>query len=404
MRTTSNIPDKTPRKLFLGPFQPALESALASEIAAHKKACGPLAPLHIVVPARLLGLHLRRTLASELGGHCNLRVGTLRDLASEIDPSRFAPSIRLAPRFGLELLCARIARDVVPGNGYFSPVRDTKGFAAALLNTFTDLKEAAIAPDAFRRVAKVKKLQELSAAYAEFCRWLEERGLRTEADLFQGSPGPDLQSPVLLYGFYDLNTVQKQFIQKIQPSAVFFPWSEHGAYARPLLDWFQSLGFEIVSSPRSTLHAARSSVLSCPGEAAEVREAARAAFAYLREHPEKTFNEVAILCRSREQYDALFRDTLRHLGIPAYFRGGRPIGEHTDAKRLRLLLETIRSDFSCSAVMELAGHLGIPRTGTRSRWNSASSAANSNGARVARQTRRLGSLSNRCSPPATPCR
>ena len=84
----------------------------------------------------------------------------------------------------------------------------------------------------------------------------------------------------------------------------------------------------------------------------------RAALAFLREHPDNTFNDVAILCRSRDQYDALFRDTFRHLGVPAYFRGGRPIGEHLDAKLLRLLLETIRSDFSRAAVMELAGHIG----------------------------------------------
>jgi ATP-dependent helicase/DNAse subunit B len=71
----------------------------------------------------------------------------------------------------------------------------------------------------------------------------------------------------------------------------------------------------------------------------------------------RTFNDIAILCRSREQYDAVLRDTLDNLGIKAYFRGGRPLTEQSDARLLMLLLETIRSDFSRATVMELAGHL-----------------------------------------------
>jgi ATP-dependent helicase/nuclease subunit B len=338
-----------PRKLFLGPFQPALEFALASEIAADKKAHGPVAPIRVVVPTRVLGLHLRRTLAP----HVNLHFQTFSDL--------LPPTDSVAPPLGLELLCTRIAREIVPREGYFSPVRDTKGFANALLETFTDLKDATITPDAFRRAAKTKKLKELSVSYAEFCRWLDEHKFQTEADLLQQAQPSTLNAQTFLYGFYDLNAAQKRFVQELGPSAVFFPWPDPGApYAQPLLDWFKSVGYKAVSSPLTTLHAPRSTILSCPGEAAEVREAVRAVLAYLRDHPDKTFNDVAIVCRSREQYDALFRDTFRHLGIPTCFRGGRPIGEHIDAKLFRLLLEAIRGDYSRSAVLELAGHLGHP--------------------------------------------
>jgi ATP-dependent exoDNAse (exonuclease V) beta subunit len=56
--TTNNFPAQTPRKLFVGPFQPAFESALAAEIAAHKKDHGALAPLTVVVRTHLLCLHL----------------------------------------------------------------------------------------------------------------------------------------------------------------------------------------------------------------------------------------------------------------------------------------------------------------------------------------------------------
>jgi ATP-dependent helicase/nuclease subunit B len=343
-----------PRKLLIGPFHLGLESALADEIAAYKCAHGALAPLTVAVRTRLLGLYLRR----ELAPHINVDFQTLTDLLPQTD--------RIAPRRGLELLCARIARDVLPRDGYFSPVRETRGFHTALLKTFTDLKEAAIAPDAFCRTAKTKKLKELSAAYAAFCDWLDEHDFQTEADLFYQTPITSHRSPVFLYGFYDLNAAQKHFVQRIAPAVVFFPWTEHSAaYAQPLLDWFKDLGYQ-PTEPITANREPKTTVLSCPGEAAEVREAPRATLAYLSEHPGSTFNDVAILCRSREQYDALFRDTFRHLGIPTYFRGGRPIGEHLDAKLLRLILETIRSDYSRAAVMELACHLGHPAHRPRS--------------------------------------
>jgi ATP-dependent helicase/nuclease subunit B len=354
--STNNFSAQTPRKsarrIHCGAFQPVLESALAQEVAAHKQALGPLAPVTVVVPTRVLALHLRRKLAP----HINVRFQTFSDL--------LPPTNKPAPLPGLELLCARIARDVIPRDGYFSPVRETRGFCAALRETFTDLKEALIAPDAFHRAAETKKLKELSAAYAEYCRWLEEHDYQTEADLFPESQATSDQSPVFLYGFYDLNSVQKQFIQRLAPSAIFFPWTEHGApYAQPLLDWFKSLGYASPES-RSTFTpilsgpvAPRCTVVSAPGEVAEVREAARAALAYLREHPDNTFNDVAILCRSREPYDAILRDTLAHLGIKAYFRGGRPLAEQSDAQFVNLLLETIRTDFSRASVMELACHL-----------------------------------------------
>ncbi|HXJ44608.1 MAG TPA: hypothetical protein VNH18_35300, partial [Bryobacteraceae bacterium] len=73
MRTTNNFSAPTPRKIHLGPFQPTLETALAAEILTFRKTNGPLAPLTIVVPTRLLGLYLQRNLTKALtNGHANL--------------------------------------------------------------------------------------------------------------------------------------------------------------------------------------------------------------------------------------------------------------------------------------------------------------------------------------------
>ncbi len=313
-----------PRKLYLGAFQPHLEAALADEITAYKKTRGPLAPLTVVVPTRLLGLHLQRTLVP----HANLRFTTLDDLLQ----------MPAAPRFGLELLCRRLAKSC---EDYFAPVNDTPGFATALLETFKDLEQAGIS----RFTGKTKKLRELARAYTTYRQWLDDHDFRQSAV-------SNLQSPVFLYGFYDLTMIQKDFVERLNPAAIFFPRVEHAEFSQPLLDWFQS---RPVASSRP--QPVPSTIISCPGEPAEVREAFRAVLRYVAETG-KTFNDCAILCRSREQYDAIIRDTAGALGLPIYFRGGRPLTEHPDAKLLWLLLEVIRSNYSRATMMELACHIG----------------------------------------------
>ena len=234
-----------------------LEAALADEISARKKSRGALAPLTILVPTRLLGLHLQRTLARMLpNGHVNLRFHVLEDLL---------PKARQAPRLGLELLCDKIARNEISANGYFAPVRDTRGFRNSLLETFKDLEQAGVSPGLFRKAAgKSGKLSELSVAYTAYRDWLADHDFVTDSDLYQSAKLPDTDSETFLYGFYDLTAVQKQFVRKLSPSTVFFPWTGQNAYADPLLDWFQSQGYKsAVSSPRMDPKPA--TILSCPG-------------------------------------------------------------------------------------------------------------------------------------------
>jgi RecB family exonuclease len=357
--TTSNFSALTPRKIHIGPFQPTLETSLAAEISSRKASGGALTPITIVVPTRVLGLHLQRSLARALpGGHINLHFRTLTDLL---------PSARRAPPLGLELLCNRIVQDEVSATGYFAPVRETRGFRDALLETFKDLEQSGITPEAFRAAAgKSGKLFELANAYKTYRSRLADHGFVTESDLFLKSEISNLESELLLYGFYDLTAVQKQFVTALAPSIIFFPWAEHHAFAEPLFDWFKSRGYEAVA-PAPDIDHPPSTILSCPGEASEVREALREALTFVKADKNRTFNDVAILCRSREQYDPILRDTLGSLGIKAYFRGGRPLAEQSDARLLSLLLEIVRSDFCRASVIELACHLG-----PRSHWDALS--------------------------------
>lgn len=329
VRRTNNFPVPKPRKIHLGPFQPALETALADTLSAHKQTHGPLAPVTVIVPAQLLGLHLRRRLAP----HINVHFQTLDDL---LRPAH------VPPRLALELLCRQLAQK---SDAYYAPIQDTPGFAGALLNTFTDLQEAGL----------TKLSGKLADTYNSYRQWLAGHNF--------ANPAPQTANrEQYLYGFYDLNFTQKKFIESHAPSAVFFPATENDDYSQPLLDWFKSLDYKVVAS--SFIPHNSSLVVSAPGETAEVREAVRAIFDYLKQNPGKTFSDCAILCRSRDQYDAILRDTLPQLGVLAFFRGGRPLTEQHDAKLLLLLLTAIRSDYSRSTVIELACHIG-----PRSNWD-----------------------------------
>ena len=339
MPRINKISKPTPRKLFCGAFQPDLETALVREISAVKVAQGPLAPVTVLVPTRLLGLHLQRTIARQLTGHANLRFQTLDELL---------PAGALPAPLALELLCRQIALGL-PADGYFGPVRETAGFAKALLATFTDLHEAGLTTFP----GTTAKLRELGTAYRQFCEWLAQHDFVTA---LAPAANSRLPVPIFLYGFYDLNTVQKKLVEQLAPVVSFFPATTHNDYSRPLLNWFQSIGYTVASS--SFIHPSSLSIVSAPGEAAEVREAVRAISDYLYRRPDQTFADCAILCRSRDQYDAILRDTLPALGVRAFFRGGRPLSEHPDARLFLLLLEAIRSDFSRAAVLELACHLG----------------------------------------------
>lgn len=369
--------DRFSPPLFLGAFA-ALESALAERIFAHKKERGPLAPLQVLVPTHLLGLHLQRVLARcppLESVHANVRFATLEDFARK----QLAPfALRPPQPWGLELLCARLAREVIPRNGYFHAVRETKGFSEALLATFTDLQEALVPPRTFSAKADTPKLKELAAAYVEFCDWLQKHNWHTDASLFAQSPASNLQSPVFLYGFYDLNAAQKAFVERLGPAAVFFPGAKKNeGFSLPLRDWFLARNFHLHTLPPPPPRSLVPSILSAPGEAAEVREALREALAFAREG--NRFHDIAILSRNRQPFDPILRDTLAHVGIRAFFRGGRPLIESADAKLLLLLLQAVRSDFHRAIVMELACQIGdhadwdalsvkLGVVGTQSQW------------------------------------
>ncbi|MFQ5894611.1 MAG: PD-(D/E)XK nuclease family protein, partial [Nitrospinota bacterium] len=205
--------------------------------------------------------------------------------------------------------------------------------------------------------------------------------LREAARRAPSSPTLREASLFCLYGFYDMNPLQRELaracLQAVPRAAVFFPWAvaETGAppgdqedhpalaFAQPLKEWLLGLGLEPVplpEGPEDGQHAFREvrrrlfrrrgrdgvsdlgelslAIVAAPGEAREAYELGREIWR-LAEEEGVRFEEMAVLLRTEEPYGRLLRETLEFLEIPYRFAGGPPLAESRMARRFRLFLE-----------------------------------------------------------------
>ncbi len=371
-------------RLFLGPFQPDLETEFLA-LVRKKKEKDPLAPLAVLVGSNLLGVYLRRFLVLNGLDHINVRFVTFLDLARALAAESMSrEGLRPLPRFGDVVLLSSLAEKIDPA-GYFGPIAARRGFQRAMGATFRDLWEGGIEriPGAGDR--KISELAELYQAY----RSLAGQGFYPDAELFSWAAREASRIPetfgceeLFIYGFYDFTHGQRELLHALSAHlslTAFMPWRETPAfdYASPVRDWYRKSGFRIQpkQSPpkkgrgplailqedlfRSPAKANRAggaddrivSIVDAPGEAREVREIAREILRLAGEE-EIPFHEMAVLLRNSEDYAPRFHETFEMLGIPVYLAGGMPLSRSQAGKSVLLLLDLVGSNFPRNQVME----------------------------------------------------
>lgn len=246
--------------LFLGDFHPDLESAFARRV---RELCpdGDARGLRVVVPNRLLAVHLRRRTA-ELGvATVGLQPRALEDLVRELARPRLErDGWREVPDWAMplvleELVGRRAAR------GYFKAVAELPGLYTALAATLRDLRDGDVAPTAFAAATATRSRRRKLADLVDLVRLagegMQKRRLADMARLTDfavealGETPPS--GPLLVYGVYDLLPRQRRMLLALAGGAstavpglcdVFFPWGEPHAFqfARPLREWFESQG------------------------------------------------------------------------------------------------------------------------------------------------------------------
>ncbi len=340
----------------------------------------PLTERWVVVPSNLLGMHLTREHALRSGGHINTRFMTLKDLARRAAGTPLPGGRASIPRGGEELLLRRLLDGGLAGGGYFGAIADRPGLASVLSGAIRDLKESRYTPDSLASAAaeagipvrdRDHKLGELIRIWEQYEAHMADGGWADDADMMAaaasllesdsarsaGEPprGVDLPSTAAVYGFYDLNGLQRALVSSLARSAdttVFMPFADipDYDYARPTLSWLRSLGpIEETeasdSEPRTSLPLPPETVIvSAPGEDREAREDLRALIASARRHG-TAFQEMAVVMRSPDAYADVFRDQCARIGLHPYLESPAPLSRTRLGKAVVHLIEAVRSGF-----------------------------------------------------------
>jgi len=423
-------PDGAPgaSRLTTGPFQPTLEDALIEHLAA-RSARSPLAETPVVVPTNLLGLRLSRLLAERTRGHAGVRFMTMVDLARSLAGTPLPDGRVHLPAGGDEVALRRLLDGGLAEGGYFESIADKPGLGGALLSAIRDLKEACYTVDALAeagreagllrrgRDCKLTELLRIWRAYeAELARggWADTLDVMTaavarlesgDAIACAGSgpgssggrgtdqgvgpggrgtgPGGGSCPPLTVYGFYDLNSLQRRLVAAHEARAdltVFFPFVDIAAfdYARPTLAWFESLGLARTDLPaddtREIPVPPDVRIVSAPGEAREAREVVRELVGMLEEE-EAPFQSAAVLCRTLDRYSDLFAEEFENLGARPYLGTPPPLSRSRSGRSLVKLGEAAVAEFARLELMEFLNLADLATDGGRAPvadWNKAS--------------------------------
>ncbi len=422
------IPQDPIRQVFTGDYR-ALECDFVARVRDLRSA-DALSPLIVIVTSRLLGLHLRRHLAENGIHHINIRFFTLEDLAEHIaGPIIHGQGRTRMPGSAPKPVMAEALRSISSDarEFYFSGIIDRTGFQEAMLATIRDLEQAALTPQDLRRAIKqssvrqavhVSKIEDLTEVWDRYrclldgLAWVDDHQVMlAAADHLASSPLVRGALSILVYGFYDLNALQKKLLEKcidVKDTVAFVPFDRQRAFefAEPILRWMESRGFkkrpaaadgDIGASPvlahlrkhifengpeAPSPHDAVTFV-SAPGEAREVREIARL-IAAEAERLDIRSHEIGILLKNHETYGVMLRETLERLHMAPFMPGGMPLSETVEGRSVLLLLEVLARDYARNEVMEFITFAPLRadsvrrQTGAPSsvhRWDTVSTAA-----------------------------
>jgi RecB family exonuclease len=212
---------------------PELEDALCERVAELKRG-RPLAPVTVVVGSSAVRTHVLDLLVRRLGAVANVQITTLGRLAADLVAAQ-----RGAPPASLNALTReRLVRRLIAAHAselrYFGPVVDRPHFAQAVAATLADLREACVPPGSDWSPAAqpaptpgavtagpgsaAARFADLGLLYRAYCRELESRGLLDGAAVQQAAAavsGLGPQVSVILFGLYDLNQAQEQFVRAL---------------------------------------------------------------------------------------------------------------------------------------------------------------------------------------------
>jgi ATP-dependent helicase/nuclease subunit B len=316
----------------------ALEGAIRSEIARIRE--GDLfTRIDVLVGSNLLGVHLKRRLAEDLGGLFNVHFLTFIDLVSLLEARSADRVNRRLPPLAERVIVSDIVSSDVPAA--FAETAPMRGFTAPLLEVFDDLAESGCTAELVRRITEDRNAARhlndrvigVLHLYVRYRERLSEHGDDIHARFARVLARIDediLDGPLLVYGFYDFNEMQWRLIEAIASGpgiTLFVPWCNEAPYrfAGRTIERIERNGFSIervAPGGRETRRTPEKLVIDAPGEEEEVRMIVRRILSLAGERGIR-FGDIGILLPTVDPYRALFTEALEEAGIP-YFAGERP--------------------------------------------------------------------------------
>lgn len=394
---TDPTPKYSSRRLFAGDF-PELQSQFFAEVAA-TRARDPLAPLIVLVPGHLAGLHLRRELAWSDKCHANIRFYTLTDYARELAlPILAERGLRMLPEVARGPLMKR-AIETCGKLNYFSRMAGRAGFRHAVWATIHELRASGLSTDDLERALKQTqmdehvrtKLADIAVIWRAYDRILLQHKLADRTDLLDlaaltATSGCEL----VIYGLDDFSYMERRLLELRMRGILvtaYLPFRASDAYAwtEPLYIWYLEQGFEAElldaderNNSGTTLarmqtqtfedlilnstmggetvgggfeHDKSFLVISAPSRDTEVEEILREVL-YSPFAQDSKPNTRAVLMRESANYLGLMRSECKRAGITGYFHECRKLAESSSGRALHGLTKLLDGTFRRSDVME----------------------------------------------------
>jgi ATP-dependent helicase/nuclease subunit B len=372
-------------RIVTGPFHPALDHALIEDIRSCKIG-DPFAPLAVIVPSASLVEQLKQSLTHhEPRAFLNIHFLTfhqlalcLRDDFAAVSEASPGPTVQLVDDFFFEQLVRQVVRRKLPGLEPLVRLPASPGTWKGLWATVRDLKDAVVEPTTALKALTEGVFEEEDRTWLRSLFTLHAAMLEAGRSLGVGSPDDlaaslcrDLSSSSFLnglqrlfyYGFYDLSQVQLSFFEsvvRVAPTTLYFPLQDRPTFhfARqfferhllPLADTHEDRSGE--GDQTATRKLVELSVTNVIGVEEELATVCREVLTLVEVNGYR-FDEVGVVARTLEPYQARLQSVFDHHLVPFTSTAGRSLSREPLVKTLLRLASLPLNDFDRSAMLDV---------------------------------------------------
>ncbi len=343
-------------KTIFGPFQPFLEESLVSELGRLKDK-DPFLPISVIVPTKALRKRLS-TIISERGSWINLSFSTFLGLSFFILKKSLKTIPPSPPRAAYRLLLREEIAEISKGDELAKKLFEYESYTDRLLSLFSHLTSHMIPEE-----EGGKKIEDtVFSIHRRFSDAKKSAGLFDSEDIIslaleglknRGNAAEDFPNIFILYGFYDLNPLQREIVSELDSIGDLFIFSPvtvddpAAEYTKPTVDFFNRLNRDknpIIYEPTDErpiyaisrrLFSPRSGITIDPKDSIRIvtasgslGEAQAVAMEILREkgnNPDLRWRDIGAIARDISSVSENLRGVLDQYSIPAFVEDGTPL-------------------------------------------------------------------------------